>query len=196
MEHRMAGMSDSSHDRAEGHDDVKTGHIYRQAPLPLAPARGRLIITDSVRRATETALRGFIGPDGRHEGIVFWAGRHAGNDQLAVAVIVPRAIHSRGSVHVSADQVGEAAHQARTRGVVLLAQVHSHPGDDPRHSDADDTLVLMARESMFSIVAARYGDRGITSAEGAGIHQFQDDGWIQVSDAETALIVVPAAVHT
>ena len=107
-------------------------------------------------------------------------------------MIVPRAIHGPGFVHVSADQVGEAAHQARARRLVLLAQVHSHPGDDTRHSDADDSLVLMAREDMFSLVAAHYGDRALTLAEGVGIHQFQDARWIQVSDAETALIILPA----
>ena len=192
----MAGLSDQPLDQTEIEDDVKTGRVHRQNPLPLAAARGHLIVTDSVRRATETALRGFIGPDGRHEGIVFWAGRQDGNDQLIVAVIAPRAIHGPGFVHVSADQVGEAAHQARTHRLVLLAQVHSHPGDDTRHSDADDSLVLMARENMFSIVAARYGDRGVTPGEGAGIHQFQDDRWIQVSDTDTAFIVVPTLVQT
>jgi proteasome lid subunit RPN8/RPN11 len=192
----MAGVSGDPLDQSDLEDDVKTGRVHRRNPLPLAPARGHLIVTDSVRRATETALRGFIGPDGRHEGIGFWAGRQEGDDQLVAAVIVPRAIHGPGFVHVSADQVGEAAHQARDRRLVLLAQVHSHPGDDTRHSDADDSLVLMAREGMFSIVAAQYGDRALTLAEGVGIYQFQDTRWIQVSDAETALIILPAAVHT
>jgi hypothetical protein len=192
----MVGVSDDPLNHVELEDDTKTGRVHRRNPLPLAPARGHLIVTDSVRRATETALRGFIGPDGRHEGIAFWAGRQDGNDQLIAAVIVPRAIHGPGFVHVPADQVGEAAHQARTRRLVLLAQVHSHPGDDTRHSDADDSLVLMARESMFSVVGARYGDGGLTPAEGAGIHQFQDARWIQVADADTSLIYVPTAVHT
>jgi proteasome lid subunit RPN8/RPN11 len=92
--------------------------------------------------------------------------------------------------------VGEAAHQARSRRLVLLAQVHTHPGDDTRHSDADDNLVLMAREAMFSIVVARYGNGGLTLAEGAGIHQFQDGRWIQVSDGDNAIIAVPTVVHT
>ena len=97
-----------------------------------------------------------------------------------------------------------AAAPAGARGVfadgggslALLAQVHSHPGVDTRHSDADDNLVLMAREAMFSVVVAHYGDGGITPAEGAGIHQFQDGRWVQVSDTDTSLIIVPTAVHT
>lgn len=192
----MASVSGHRLGQAECEEDVDTGLVHRWAPLPVAPARGHLIVPEYVRRATECVLRGFVGPDGRHEGIAFWAGRQDKDDQLVAGVIVPRAVHGPDFVHVSASQVGEAAHQARSRRLVLLAQVHSHPGDDTRHSDADDNLVLMAREAMFSIVVARYGDRGPTLAEGAGIHQFQDGRWIQVSDAETALIVAPTTVHT
>lgn len=190
----MAGMSFSRVDRTE--DAETTGRVHRLAPLPLAPARGHLIVPEAVKVATETALRGFAGPDGRHEGIVFWAGRQDVADQIVVTVIVPRAIHGRGFVHVPADQVGEVAFETRSRRLVLLCQVHSHPGHDTRHSDADDALVLMAREAMFSVVAARYGDRGISPAEGAGIHQFQDGRWVQISDADTSLIIPPTAMHT
>lgn len=193
----MAGIIDHRSNEAEPKEDGETGgHVHRRAPLPLAPARGHLIVPEAVAVATHTALRGFIGPDGRHEGIVFWAGRQVGDDQLIAAVIVPRAVHGRGFIRVDAHQVGEAAHQARTRRLALLAQVHSHPGADTRHSDADDNLVLMAREAMFSLVVADYGSGGTTPSEGAGIHQFQDGRWIQVSDADTSLIVVPTAVLT
>jgi proteasome lid subunit RPN8/RPN11 len=170
--------------------------VHRFTPLPLEPARGHLIIPEAIKTITEATLRGFAGPDGQHEGIVFWAGREDGDDQVVVTTIVPRAVHSRGFVHVSVDQVGEMAYQARSRRLVLLGQVHSHPGDDTRQSDADDNLVLMAREAMFSVVTARYGDRGISPVEGAGIHQFQAGRWVQVSDAGTSLIVVPTGIHT
>jgi proteasome lid subunit RPN8/RPN11 len=177
--------------------DAKTdGRVLRRTPLPLAPARGHLVVPETVKTVTEIALRGFAGPDGRHEGIVFWAGRETDTDQVVVSAVVPRATHGRGFVRVSANQVGEAAFQCRNRRLVLLAQVHSHPGDDTRHSDADDDLVLMAREGMFSVVVARYGDFGISPKEGSGIHQFQDDRWVQVSDADTSLIIAPTELYT
>jgi proteasome lid subunit RPN8/RPN11 len=88
------------------------------------------------------------------------------------------------------------AYQARSKRLVLLAQVHSHPGDDTRHSDADDNLVLMAREAMFSVVVARYGDHGISSVDGVGIHQFQDGRWVQISDSGTSFITVPTGTRT
>lgn len=177
--------------------DAETdGRVHRRTPLPLAPARGHIIVPETVKAVTEIALRGFAGPDGRHEGIVFWAGRETDTDQVVVSAVVPRATHGRGFVHVSASQVGEAAFQCRDRRLVLLAQVHSHPGDDTRHSDADDELVLMARESMFSVVVAHYGDLGISPTEGSGIHQFQDGRWVQVSDADTSFIIAPTGIYT
>jgi Prokaryotic homologs of the JAB domain len=194
----MAGMNRPRPDQnAPTVDDAGPGgDVHRRTPLPSASARGHLIVPEAVVVTTLTALRGFHGPDGRHEGIVFWAGRQDGTDQLVAAAIVPRAVHGRGFIHVDANEVGEAAHQARARRLVLLGQVHSHPGADTRHSDADDDLVLMARETMFSLVVADYGDGGITPAGGAGVHQLQDDRWVRISDADTSLIVVPAAVHT
>jgi proteasome lid subunit RPN8/RPN11 len=176
--------------------DAYSLDVHRRNPLPLAPARGHLIIPESVRAITETSLRGFYGPDGRHEGVVFWVGRETGADQLVAMAIIPRAVHGPAFFRISASEVGKVAHQARTRRLVVLAQVHSHPGTDTRHSDADDTLVLMAREGMFSIVVGNYGDDGITVEEGAGIHQFQDGRWVQIEDSNTAVIVVPAGMNS
>jgi proteasome lid subunit RPN8/RPN11 len=178
------------------YDAEMVGQVHRLTPLPLAPARGHLVVSETVKNITEIALRGFAGPDGRHEGIIFWAGRETDADQIVVTAVVPRATHGKGFVHVSADQVGQAAYQCRNRRLVLLAQVHSHPGDDTRHSDADDDLVLMAREGMFSIVVARYGDAGISAAEGAGVHQFQDSRWVKVSNPATSLIIAPTGMCT
>jgi proteasome lid subunit RPN8/RPN11 len=188
----MAAGSDEA-GRADSVEESRS--VHRFAPLPLSPARGHLVVPESVAIATISALQGFGGPDGPHEGIAFWAGREVGDDQIVASVVVPRADHGRQSVYVSADQVGEVAHQARLRRLVVLAQVHSHPGLDTRHSDADDSLILMAREGMFSLVVARYGEGGITPELGAGVHQFQDGQWIQVSDAERSLIVVPTKLR-
>ena len=75
---------------------------------------------------------------------------------------------------------------------MLVAQVHSHPGSDTRHSDGDDRLILMPHEGMFSLVVGSYGDGGIALSDGAGLHQYQDRRWVFVSTAgSNALIIVP-----
>lgn len=163
----------------------------RRNPLPEAQARGHIIVSESVVHQTLTALRGFSGPDGRHEGIVFWAGRREDNDHLVTSAVVPAALHGIGFVHVPAAAVGRAARQARASRLAILAQIHSHPGAWTDHSDGDDRMVLLPYENMFSIVVARYGDGGITAIEGAGIHQYQEGSWVKVTNPDDALIVAP-----
>jgi proteasome lid subunit RPN8/RPN11 len=89
---------------------------------------------------------------------------------------------------------GSAARAARAARLGLVAQVHSHPGADTRHSDGDDDIVLMPFEGMFSLVVAEYGGGGMVPADGAGLHQFQDSRWILVRQTEPALIVVATEV--
>ena len=52
---------------------------------------------------------------------------------------------------------GNASRAARALGLSVVAQVHTHPGRDTRHSDGDDDLVLMPYEGMFSLVVGEYG---------------------------------------
>lgn len=177
---------------ARDHDDLSSS---RRLPLPVALARGKIIVPETVAHATVTALRGFCGPDGHHEGIVFWAGRREDADQLIAAAVVPAAIHAAGFVHVPAKAVGRAAAAARRSRLAILAQVHSHPGSHTDHSEGDDRMVLLPYEGMFSIVVADYGDGGVTSRDGAGIHQYQDGRWVKVSDADKAIIVAPAVMY-
>src|SRR5881396_4059505 len=81
---------------------------------------------------------------------------------------------------------------ARRLGLAVMAQVHSHPGADTRHSDGDDELIVLPREGMFSLVIGRYGEGPADPRHGAGLHQFQDGHWVRVIPADAAFISVPA----
>lgn len=164
--------------------------VLRQTPLPKLPARGQLIVPAAVVNATATALRASRGDDGRHEAIVLWAGRTAADTTLVVAAVVPDSDHGWGHVLMDERQVSAAARAARRYGLGIVAQVHSHPGNDVRHSDGDDHLVLMPFENMFSLVVGNYGDAPV---ERAGLHQFQDSRWCLVTNPTDALVVVPEA---
>jgi proteasome lid subunit RPN8/RPN11 len=162
--------------------------VRRTTPLPTGPATGRLIIADQVVGPTLAELRATH--DGlRHEALVLWAGRTVGSTSLVTSVIVPRTDHGPGHVMLDETSVSDAARLARRAQLGVIAQVHSHPGSDTRHSDGDDRLVLMPFEGMFSLVVARYGQSGLTRSEGAGLHQFQHGHWVYTTD--DALIVAP-----
>jgi len=164
--------------------------VHRFTPLPEAPARGRLIVSEGVIAPTRAALQA-SSTDGRpDEGLVLWLGRNIDDTSLVLACAAPRTSHNRGRVEIDEDAVSAAASAAREHGLGVIAQVHSHPGWDTRHSDGDDQMVLMPYESMFSLVVAEHGLGSIHPAEGAGLHQFQDGRWIKVSNPES-LVVVP-----
>ena len=154
--------------------------MSRTRPLPRGTLRGRYRIADDLIAETQLALRAFDEAgrhEGGHEGICYWAGREEPSLTSLEAVVVPPAHHERFGVFVSAPEFGEVAHRARAMGLGVLAQVHSHPGRDTRHSDGDDDLVVMPFENMLSLVAPHYG-RTLTSIKIFSIHQFQDHRWV------------------
>jgi proteasome lid subunit RPN8/RPN11 len=168
--------------------------VFRQTPLPRRPGRGQLIVTDAVLEPSSAALRSSRGPDGPHEGLVLWLGRTVGDDTLVLALATPPIISSAQRVHVDERAVAAAARVARQAGLGVVAQVHSHPATDTRHSDGDDQLIFMPFEGMFSLVVADYGRGSLHPAEGAGLHQRQNGQWVQVIDPHT-MRVIPAHLH-
>jgi proteasome lid subunit RPN8/RPN11 len=166
--------------------------VYRMTDLSVRENRGCLIVPEQVVLHTKLALMGFRGPDGRHEGLVYWLGRRADPDTIVLGAIIPHCDHEPQRVMASEASIGTVVRAARSQGVCLVSQVHSHPGDDTRHSDGDDRLVLMPFDGMFSLVIGRYGAGGVTIETGAGLHQFQDGRWVQVPPrCKDALRIVP-----
>ena len=173
---------------------LRDGPVHRRHPLPSAPGRGRLIVAEQVTAETLAALRSSSGADGRHEGIALWLGRRCADATVVCSAVVPEADHTRGSVGMGRAAVGRAVRAARQVGLVVVAQVHSHPGRDTLHSDGDDEMILLPHEGMFSLVVASYGDGSILPAAGAGLHQFQDGRWVAVEDADQVMVAVPPVV--
>lgn len=160
-----------------------TGPVYRTSPLPVGEVRSTFVVTDGVLRATQEALASFaqIGIyDGGHEGIAYWAGREMPGCTVFLQALIPNADHSAGRVMVSKLELGRLSRVARASSLGILAQVHSHPGADARHSDGDDDLVLMPFENMLSIVAPHFGLTMETLGD-LCVHQFQDGRWVLCS---------------
>lgn len=164
--------------------------VHRRNPLPTGPACGRLLIAETVARTTTSALRRTDA--GRSvEQCVLWLGRIL-DDGSSLIVSSYRPVADNGPFHVRypAAEVGVASRAARAHEISVIAQVHTHPGRDTRHSDGDDQLVLMPFAGMFSLVVADYGYGHLLPARGAGLHQFQDGRWTRVTDSD-AMIILP-----
>lgn len=168
--------------------------VFRRTPLPTGAVRGHYFVADHIVASTENALPAFRGAEGPHEGIVFWGGVEKGQTTYLMMAVVPRARHKWAWVQSDEAAVREAAQAFRRFGLGLLAQVHSHPGDDVRHSDGDDRMVLLPFEGMLSIVVPRYGTRGMRRLLGCGIHQFQNGRWILCVEDLDRVTLLPEAI--
>lgn len=174
--------------------------VYRTRPLPQGDLEGRFLLPAAVVNQTREALVSFALAglrDRGHEGLVFWAGLQHGALTAFTTVVLPDADHSAQGVFVQESAYGRAVAEAKRAGVVLLAQVHSHPGGDARHSDGDDELIIMPFEGMLSIVVPNYGI-GWQGMMEAKVHQFQDRRWNLCSDASVrrGITVAPIVVDS
>jgi proteasome lid subunit RPN8/RPN11 len=166
--------------------------VSRRTPLPTGSATGRLLVAEQLIAPTRAALQASSGDHLSHEGLVFWLGRTVGLDSLVVAAAVPPTEHHTGGVCVAEAAVAATSRAARSAGLGLIGQVHSHPHRATNHSDGDDQLILLPFEGMFSVVVADYGQGGLLSVHGASLHQYQHGRWVQVNG--NALTVVPSLI--
>jgi proteasome lid subunit RPN8/RPN11 len=167
--------------------------VNRLTPLPVGTPRGRLVVSAVVLEATQRALAE-VPFDVPHESLVWWLGRKVGDDTVVVSLIRPHTDSTPQSVMVSEVAAGLASRRAREFGLGVVAQIHTHPGTDTRHSDGDDELIFMPFEGMFSIVVAEYGRGRLDSPKGFSAHQFQDGRWVLLDQPADAIIVVPVEV--
>ncbi|OBK22991.1 Mov34/MPN/PAD-1 family protein [Mycobacterium asiaticum] len=168
--------------------------VHRLTPLPIASVRGKLLVAEQVIVPTLAALRASAGSDGPHEGLVLWLGRTIGPTTVVMAQVCPPARTGRDFVFLDEPAVATAARTAHRYGLGVVAQVHSHPGLDTRHSDGDDQLVLMPFEGMFSLVVASYGTGSLDPERGAGLHQYQDERWVRITDHQAMVVVAAVPV--
>jgi hypothetical protein len=152
--------------------------------LPRGELRGQLLICEGAWRQAQRLLPTFRGPDGDHEGMVFLFGRLLDADTAIVTTaLAPNADHGPGHVICTEQAVLAASRAGRAAGVVLVAQLHSHPRGRTEHSPGDDHLIVMPFDRMISIVAPHYGRTGLEPVHSLGVHQFQGGQWVLASPA-------------
>ncbi|HLX35645.1 MAG TPA: hypothetical protein VKR30_10450 [Candidatus Limnocylindrales bacterium] len=148
------------------------------ARLPVRPLEGRFALSDAALSAAESLLPTFRGPDGDHEGLIYFLGVERPRDTLLVAAAAPDADHGPRWVRASQAAILAMTQEAHRNGLAVLSQLHSHPGGWTEHSVGDDDKVLMPFEGMLSFVAPHYGRFGLRPIDGLGVHQWQDGRWV------------------
>lgn len=121
--------------------------------------------------------------------------RTASGDGVATTVTIPHAEQSAGHFAVTADEMSRAGRHLRAHGLVRLAQVHTHPGFDVRHSPTDEALAYSHKAGALSIVLPSHAADDPAPTHGA-VHLHDGVRWRRLDQAEAELIVrvVPAVI--
>jgi Prokaryotic homologs of the JAB domain len=152
-----------------------------QVVASIAPSRYqcngmRLVLPDALPQAVTDAFSGSA-QRGEEAGALLYGtrGSSPGHPDVVRAVLIPDQVGNRTHYRVPYDAIAAASAVTRSNGLVTLAQVHTHPGDDVEHSWYDDLHAISTR--AISIVLPRYGRTIDNWLEYAGIHEYKDAWW-------------------
>lgn len=133
------------------------------------------------------------------EGLLFWSGvQTAGGDIFVTTCIYP-SITSCSPGHASMDAIpgAEVVSETRSRGLIVLAQVHSHPGS-AFHSSTDNCNPFVFSEGFFSIVVPHFGKWGMEPLWKCRVYRYgRDEKWNELGkeDIQRTFLVVDQEVR-
>jgi proteasome lid subunit RPN8/RPN11 len=135
-------------------DSLKRLFAAKPRYKPGPPPPPRVVLS----QACIDALAACLEPEIRRgqEGIAYLIGQSDGTTTVALAAIRPEAQVTRGSFVVGAPAMAKVVRAAVDRGLQVVGQVHTHPGD-AYHSDGDDDGARIAFTGYTSIVLPDYG---------------------------------------
>lgn len=114
---------------------------------PPGPLR-QLIVPSSILFSSLRGLRGYVPA----EGLCYWYGRELEEGAGIVMVVAfPRIYSTESSFELMPGQMSQLTTWSAREGLWLLAQVHTHPTDEP-HSSADEEWSPTHREGFISVV--------------------------------------------
>lgn len=143
-----------------------------------------LHLTAALWRTTLAALAPYC--ERRVEGGCLLYGRREGEEARALVVGVPHQVNRARNFEIPADALA-ALSAAIPDGLIVVAQVHSHPGTDTTHSRLDDALMVSRR--AFSLVLPRYAAHPSEPAS-AGVHIYDGSGWVKLTPAAARCRVI------
>jgi hypothetical protein len=143
----------------------------------------------------ETLLEEFRWPRRAVERVAYIDGFQCGETDIAVTLTFPNAAMHPTCFTVSGDAMSEAGKHFRQFGMQRLAQVHTHPGRDVRHSPFDDENAYCQMDRSLSIVIPRHA-RYEPNLESCGIHVRDAAGWRRLTTKEIvrAIVLVPGCL--
>jgi proteasome lid subunit RPN8/RPN11 len=127
----------------------------------------------------DTLLDEFRWPPRTVERVAYIDGFQFGEIEIATTLTFPEAVLCPGYFTVSGAAMSKAGKHFRGFGMQRLAQVHTHPGRDVRHSEFDNENAYSQLDGAISIVLP-YHARRRTPVLDCGVHIRLDSGWVRL----------------
>jgi len=137
----------------------------------------------------------FRWPRSALERVAYVDGIVCGEIKIATTLTLPRAEMHATYFTVSGEAMSEAGQHFRRFGMERLAQVHTHPGRDVRHSPIDDENAYSQMDGAVSIILPHHARRRPELNE-CGVHVRSDRGWRRLSarQIEQLISILPGCL--
>lgn len=128
------------------------------------------------------------------ERVVFWLGSRTSSEAVISEIYLPQQEAEKDYFRIPPDSMIELMHHLRRRRLVLLAQVHSHPGM-AFHSEADDRWAVVRHGGALSIVVPEFASKTTMrnfEKNTAVFRLTSDDRWqkVELTELSTFLSVI------
>ena len=119
----------------------------------------------------------------RLESVVYWYGVESSdlNVDVIAAVAIPDAKCYNTHYEVSAEKASAVGEAMIKNSLVCLAQFHTHPGKNTKHSQYDDLHSLSIRNGFLSLVAPDYGCKKDLEMDKVSVHEAWDANWYRLT---------------
>ena len=113
------------------------------------------------------------------ESVVYWYGLelHAQNVDVVMAVAIPNVDRYATCYEVTAEDAAKMGSTMSVNSLVCLAQFHTHPGSNTRHSVYDDQNSISTRNGFLSLVAPKYGRELDLDLDRVSVHEAWGFQW-------------------
>lgn len=143
----------------------------------------------------ETLLDEFRWPRSAVERVAYIDGIAWAGISIATTLTFPNAEMHPTYFTVSGDAMSEAGQHFRRFGMERLAQVHTHPSRDVRHSPFDDENAYSQMDGALSIVLPNHARRRPDLTD-CGVHLRDGSGWRRLGarDIEGIIRILPGCL--
>lgn len=169
----------------------------KKKPEIISTTHPKVLVCESILQISVMLLQEAKDEHSAHEGILYWAGKSFDNHWWITTCIAPQTISTWGSYKTSARSNADVIQLLAKHKLEIFSQLHSHPGTNVNHSEGDDKGALMPYENFLSIVVPSYAEFGILPLERCGVHRFQNNRFVRLSETEinSTLTIVPSTFN-